>query len=69
MYDYLKEKYDLEYILTSRLNKDIRENFFAYIRGMGGSNDHPFPLDFRYILRWNILGNTQQQFLRKTEIQ
>lgn len=56
MFDYLKEKYNLEYILTSRLNQDVLENFFAYIRGMGGSNDHPSPLDFRYRLRWYILG-------------
>lgn len=56
MYDYLHEKYNIEYILTSRLNQDVLENFFAYIRGMGGPNDHPSPLEFKYRLRWYILG-------------
>lgn len=56
MFSYLKEKYKIEYILTTRLNQDVLENFFAYIRGMGGPNDHPSPLDFKYRLRWYILG-------------
>ncbi|CAH1955417.1 unnamed protein product [Acanthoscelides obtectus] len=53
---YLREKYNVEYILTSRLNQDVLENFFSYIRGMGGANDHHSPLDFKYRLRWYILG-------------
>lgn len=28
MYDYLKRKYEFEYVLTSRLNQDVLENFF-----------------------------------------
>nr|CAH7744568.1 unnamed protein product [Callosobruchus chinensis] len=45
-----------KYILTSRLNQDVLENFFSYIRGMGGPNEHPSPMDFKYRLRWYILG-------------
>lgn len=56
MYNYLHEVYNVEYILTNRLNQDVLENFFSYIRGMGGANDHPTPLDFKYRLRWYILG-------------
>lgn len=56
MFDYLKKKYKIEYILTARLNQDVLENLFAYIREMGGANDHPSPLDFTYRLRWYILG-------------
>lgn len=56
MFDYLKTKFPIEYILTSRLNQDVLENFFSYIRGMGGANDHPSPMDFTYRLRWYILG-------------
>nr|CAH7729374.1 unnamed protein product [Callosobruchus chinensis] len=41
MFEYVSEKYKVEYVLTSRLNQDVLENFFSYIRGMGGSNDHP----------------------------
>lgn len=56
MFQYLTEKYKIEYIMTYRLNQDVLENFFAYIRGMGGPNDHPSPMDFKYRLRWYILG-------------
>jgi hypothetical protein len=56
MFDYLHSKFTLEYILTTRLNQDVLENFFSYIRGMGDANDHPSPLEFQYRLRWFILG-------------
>lgn len=56
LFAYVQEKYNVEYILTSRLNQDVVENFFAYVRGMGGSNDHPTALDFKHRLRWFILG-------------
>lgn len=36
MYEYMASKYDMEYILTYRLNQDVLEIFFSYIRGMGG---------------------------------
>jgi hypothetical protein len=51
MYKYLQETYKLEYIVTYRLNQDVLENFFSYIRGMGGANEHPSPLDIKYRLR------------------
>lgn len=56
LYYYLHSEYNLEYILTYRLNQDILENFFSYIRGMGATNDHPTPIDIKYRLRWYILG-------------
>lgn len=56
MFYYLKEKHQIEYILTSRLNQDVLENLFAYRRGMGAANDHPSPIDFTHRLKWYILG-------------
>jgi hypothetical protein len=56
LYEYLNEHYDLEYILTRRLNQDILENFFSYIRAMGGTNENPNPIDFKHRLKWYILG-------------
>lgn len=58
---YLKQKYnsqewEIQYILTRRINQDVIENFFSYIRGMGASHDKPSALQFRYRLRWYILG-------------
>ena len=58
---YLQNRYDndnfqIKYILTYRLNQDVIENFFSYIRGMGAANDKPSALQFRHRLRWYILG-------------
>jgi len=55
---YLQEKYpsDYKYILSRRLQQDILENFFAYIRAMGSCKDHPSAYEFRHRLRWYILG-------------
>lgn len=44
----LKSYYELTYVITRRLNQDILENFFSFMRGMGGFNTHPNPLDFKY---------------------
>lgn len=63
LYDYLKLNYsDFQYILTYRLNQDVLENFFSYIRGMGGANDHPSPLQFKFRLKWYILGKHSSNF-------
>lgn len=51
---YLKLK--IEYILTYRINQDIVEIFFSYIRGIGAQNTRPSALQFKYRLRWYILG-------------
>lgn len=53
---FLDEKYGIEYILTHRLNQDVLENFFSYIRAMGTVYDHPNPASFKHRLRWYILG-------------
>lgn len=58
LFDYLKEKYEVQFILTYRLNQDIVENFFSAIRAKGGLHDHPSALEFKYRLRSysNLLG-------------
>lgn len=58
---YLQEKYNTEsfqvqYLLTNRLNQDVVENFSSYIRGMGSGHDKPSALQFMYRLKWYILG-------------
>lgn len=47
---------DINYIMTNHLNQDVIENLFAYIRAMGANYDNPTPLQFRYRLRWYVLG-------------
>lgn len=61
LFSYLQEKYSseefhIQYLLTNRLNQDGIENFFSYIRRMGAGHDKPCALQFRYRLKWYILG-------------
>lgn len=56
MLQYLSEKYKSEYIITKRINQDVLENFFVKIRGMGGTNIHPTPMEFKQRSRKYILG-------------
>ncbi|XP_071578674.1 uncharacterized protein [Temnothorax nylanderi] len=51
---------NVKYLLTRRLQQDILENFFSYVRGMGATKDNPSAYDFRYRLRWYILGKHSQ---------
>lgn len=62
LYEYLNKIYSrdggnsIKYILTYRLNQDVLENCFSYLRGMGGNNDHPNAMDIQSRLRWFVLG-------------
>lgn len=56
LYVELKNRYNIEYILTYRLNQDVLENFFGMIRSKGGLHDHPDRQEFKYRLRSYILG-------------
>ena len=65
MFLYIQEKYSsevfqVEYLLTRRLNQDILENFFSYLRSMGASHDHPTPVELRHRLKWYILGKQSE---------
>lgn len=63
LFQYLKEKFDITYILTSRLNQDVLEQLFSNLRSKGGSNDHPNALDFQHRLKWYILGKCNEDIL------
>lgn len=54
--DITSKNANIKYIMTNRLNQDVIENLFAYIRAMGANYDNPTPLQFRYRLRWYVLG-------------
>ena len=58
--------FNFEYILTNRLNQDVLENFFSYIRGMGGRNETPTALDIQNRSRWYTLGKHSAEFLSKS---
>jgi len=46
LYSELSIRYRVQFILTSRLNQDVLENFFSRVRALGGSNGHPSSVDF-----------------------
>lgn len=50
---YSTAEFEIKYILTRRLNQDILENFFSYIKSVGGTYDHPTPIEVKNRLRWN----------------
>ncbi|EFN72296.1 Transposable element P transposase, partial [Camponotus floridanus] len=58
LYDQLKRTHEqqFQYLLTRCLQQDVLKNFFAYIRAMGSCKDHPSGYEFRYRLRWYVLG-------------
>jgi len=53
LFNDFKERFntDMSYIMTNRLNQDVLENLFSYLRSMGATNDKPTALDIRYGLR------------------
>ena len=58
LFNDLKEKYGLEYLMTSHLNQDCLENFFSRIRCLFGSNQHPGPVEFMDRFRKAVLGKS-----------
>lgn len=51
----MTRRFDVQYLLTRRINQDVIENFFRIIRAKGGLHDHPSPLEFKYRMRSFIL--------------
>lgn len=56
LYEMLKERYNISYILTYRLNQDGLEHLFAYLQQMGASYDQPTLVSFTYRVRTHLLG-------------
>ena len=56
LYDTLKEQYDIEYIMTCRLNQDALESMFGVLRAMEGIASQFGALSFMNRLRNYLLG-------------
>lgn len=46
----VKENYNLDYIITRKLNEDCLEEIFGGIRQMSGPHDHPDAVTFKHRL-------------------
>lgn len=47
----VKENYNLDYIITRKLNEDCLEEIFGGIRQMSGPHDHPDAVTFKHRLK------------------
>lgn len=57
LFNHLKTELNTKFILTRRLNQDILERMFGYLRAKGGGlHDHPSPLELKYRIRASIVG-------------
>ncbi|KAM8714850.1 hypothetical protein ACLKA7_001253 [Drosophila subpalustris] len=57
---YVEDRYDMKYLITSRISQDQLEHFFGAMRSKGGLHDHPTPLEFKFRLRkYLIARNTE----------
>lgn len=67
---YLQQKYEpgfkIDYIITRRLNQDVLENFFSYVRAMGAAYEKFSALQFQYRLKWYILGKHSSDMIIDT---
>ncbi|KAJ8866801.1 hypothetical protein PR048_032662, partial [Dryococelus australis] len=58
MREFLNVRYSLKFILTSRLNQDVLESFFYFlrVRSVGHGKKNPTAVDFKYRLRLLLIG-------------
>ncbi|XP_044594965.1 putative mediator of RNA polymerase II transcription subunit 24 isoform X1 [Cotesia glomerata] len=49
--EFLHDKCNYDYLMTSRLNQDALEKFFGIMRSACGCNDHPDPILFGQVFR------------------
>lgn len=56
LYEFLRNKFGVTYIITYRLNQDCLEHMFGYLRQMGACYQHPSPLQLKYRIRSFLLG-------------
>jgi len=69
LYEDLKQKYNIDYILTHRLNHDSLESFFSTIRSRGGLHDHLTPLNAMYRTKIIVLGKNPGVIQDKVNIE
>lgn len=51
LYDDMHNKYNINHILTARLNQDYLENLFSQIRGINGFKNNPDAVEFMYRMK------------------
>lgn len=67
LFEDMKARYGIRFLMTFKLNQDCLENLFAQVRQNGGPNTHPTPLDALNRLRLIILGRGLRTQLRRNQ--
>lgn len=58
LYTTLKERYEISYILTCRLDQGVIEHFVGCLRHMRLCNQHPSSVDVKHRMRNYLLGKS-----------
>ena len=66
LYNMIQEVFQVEYVLTRRLNQDTLEHFFGCIRQMSGTYEHPNAVNFKYRIRKLLLGRGVHLISKRT---
>ena len=59
LFQYVKDRHNVQWIMTSRVNQDHLENFFSQIRGLGATFDHPGPAELLNRIRLLTLSHSE----------
>lgn len=69
LFQELKEKHDIEFVMTSHLNQDCLENLFSQIRALGGPYSHPTSAEFINRLRTLLIGKSADLVVQTAAVQ
>lgn len=69
LYNMVKKRYNLSYLLTHRLNQDGLEHLFGKLRQLGASYEHPSPVAFKHRVRAHILGRDSKLLADNSNIE
>jgi hypothetical protein len=69
LFEQLKERRGVQFILTSHLNQDCLENLFSRIRSMGGSYTHPTTFEFIHRIRNLIIGRATDLAIKTESVE
>lgn len=56
LHSMLKKDYNISFVMTYKLNQDVLEHFFAYMRQLGGRYEHPSPVSVKHRVRSYLVG-------------
>ena len=69
LYKYVRERYNMPYVMTSRLNSDCVENLFSRLRGLGAANDSPDVTQAFNHLRLVMIGQDTDYVVPKASVE